>query len=80
MLWTTRIITAVIIVLGALAGLVTSPDARGETPRPAQAGDVRQEDRRADRRENAWSAADRSRPSDRVERMERSGSGDSGRH
>jgi hypothetical protein len=49
----TRIITAVVIALGALALLAMSPPARSEAVRLAQAGDVRQDrrgDRQADRR------------------------------
>jgi hypothetical protein len=52
MQWNTRIITAVITAIGALALLAMSPPARSESIRLAQGGDVRQEDRRADRRED----------------------------
>jgi hypothetical protein len=74
----TRIITAVIIALGALAAFFTLPQARSESVRLAQVGDVRQEDRSADstERKQKVERADRSG----AERGERSGYGDSERH
>lgn len=64
-----RRMTAVVTALAALAALATAPESTREPPGLAQVGDARQEDGGANPDERGQ----------KIERVERSGSGDSGR-